>query len=350
MKGPHVGPVRVGVVGCGVIAYWVHLRLLQHLPGAKLVAASDPDGAARARAGRIARVPIVEDSAKIFADDEVDAVVICSPTHLHADLAVTACEAGKHVFLEKPIATNATDARRVVNAAASAGVSAMIGFNRRRHPMYEQARELIAGGGIGPVRAVHSAFCEPMKLAEMSPWRRSRESGGGVLLDLASHHIDLLRWFLDDEVVSADARISSTESEHDTAAVTLELSKGAVAQSFYSFRTARADFMEFIGETGTLRVDRHEPHFTLKVARRFGYGTRTRRVVPSASAAAWRIRRLVRPSVEPSYRHSLAAFVDSIRGGPGHVATFADGARNIDVIVAAEASSDAKAPVRVVGS
>lgn len=348
MKGPSAAPVRVGVVGCGVIAYWVHLRLLQHLPGAKLVAASDPDRAARERAGSIARIPIVEDSATIFADDEVDAVVICSPTHLHADLAVAACESGKHVFLEKPIATNAIDARRVVEAAASAGVTAMIGFNRRRHPMYEQARELIAAGGIGTVHAVQTGFCEPMTLAEMSPWRQRRESGGGVLLDLASHHIDLLRWFLGDEVESADARVSSAESEHDTATVTLGMRNGVVAQSFYSFRTARADFMEFIGERGTLRIDRHEPRFTLKVARRFGYGTRTRRVVPSASAAAWRIRRLVRPSVEPSYRHSLAAFVDSIRGGPGYVATFADGARSIDVIVAAEASSEAKAPVRVV--
>lgn len=348
MKASSAGLVRVGVVGCGVIAYWVHLRLLQKLSGAKLVVASDPDRDARARAGKIARVPIVQDSAAIFSDDQVDAVVICSPTHLHADLAVAACSAGKHVFLEKPIATNATDARRVVAAAASAGVSAMIGFNRRRHPMYEQARDLIAAGGIGPVRAVHTAFCEPMKLEEMSPWRRSRESGGGVLLDLASHHIDLLRWFLDDEVESADARISSVLSEHDTASVTLEMSKGAVAQSSYSFRTARADFMEFIGETGTLRIDRHEPRFTLKVARRFGYGTRTLRVVPSASSAAWRVRRLVQPSVEPSYRNSLAAFVDSIRGGPGQVATFADGARNIDVIAAAEASADARAPVRVV--
>src|ERR1019366_3772035 len=94
--------------------------------------------------------------------DDVDAVVICAPTHLHASLAIAACAAGKHVFLEKPIATTATDSRRLVDAAAESGLTAMVGFNRRLHPMFEQARALMSAGGIGRVRAVQTAFCEPM--------------------------------------------------------------------------------------------------------------------------------------------------------------------------------------------
>jgi myo-inositol 2-dehydrogenase / D-chiro-inositol 1-dehydrogenase len=346
---PESQPVRVGVLGCGVIAYWVHLRLLQNLPGAKLVAASDPDPDARARARTLMRAPVVEDSQQLLENDDIDAVVICAPTHLHADLATAACKAGKHVFLEKPIATNAADSLRVVNAAEEAGVSTMLGFNRRFHPMFEQARAMIASGELGRVRAVQTAFCEPMPLTEMAQWRRSRSTGGGVLLDLASHHVDLLRWFLDDEIEFADATISSDVSDHDSATVALSLRRGAQVQSFFSYRTGRADFVEFIGEKATLRVDRHEPTFKLKVGRRFGYGTRTRHVVPSRSVAAWRVQRLVRPFRDPSYRRALGAFVGSIRGAAPSLASFSDGARSLDVILAAEASAKAHAPARVPG-
>lgn len=347
MTSRDAGPVRVGVIGCGVIAYWVHLRLLQRMEGARLVAASDPAPAARERAARIARVPIVERAEEILSDRGVDAVVICAPTHLHADLAVAALEAGKHVFVEKPLATSAHDAERVVAAAERSGLSAMVGFNRRLHPLFEQARRLVMSGELGRVRAVQSAFCEPMNPEGMSGWRQRRETGGGVLLDLASHHVDLARWFLDDEVESVECSITSEVTEDDTARLSLSMRKGASVQSFFSYRTARADHLEFIGERGTLRIDRHQPKFTVRVARRLGYGTRRRFVMPDAAVAKWRAQRFARPSKEPSYGRALAAFVDSVRGGPGRVASLADGARSLHVILAAEASAHSRAQVRL---
>lgn len=339
MKSGDAGPVRVGVIGCGAIAYWVHLRLLKRMRGATLVVAADPAPEARERAARLTRVPIVERAEEILGDPEVDAVVICAPTNLHAGLAIAALDAGKHVFVEKPIATNAHDARRVIAAAERSGLSAMIGFSRRVHPLFEQAKRLIVGGEIGHVHAVQSAFCEPMPLEQMSAWRRQRETGGGVLLDLASHHVDLVRWFLDDEVDGVECSVASQVTEDDTAALSLSMSRGATVQSFFSYRAARADYLEFIGQRGTLRIDRHQPKFTVRVARRLGYGTRRRFVLPDASVAKWRVLRLARPSREPSYERALAAFVDSIRGGPGRVASLADGARSLEVILAAEASA-----------
>lgn len=347
MKRRSTQTVRVGVIGCGIIAYWVHLRILRNLPGATLAAASDPDPQARERAAKIVRVPIFENSDELLERDDIDAVLICAPTHLHASLAISAFAVGKHVFLEKPIASTAADSRKAVEAAESSGVTAMMGFNRRLHPLFEQARAMIAAGDIGRIRAAQTAFCEPMSLSEMAIWRRTRSTGGGVLLDLASHHIDLLRWFLDDEIETAEADIKSDESEHDSASVSLVSRAGTEIQSFFSYRTARADYLEFVGEKGTLRIDRHEPTFTVKVGRRFGYGTRSKRVIPTPSVAAWRMQRLVRPSVEPSYRRALGAFVDSIRGGTGKLATFADGARPLDVILAAEESSVTHAAARV---
>jgi len=311
------------------------------MKGVSLVAASDPSVQARDRARQIVKVRVVEHAEEILGNPEIDAVVICAPTLLHADLSVAALQAGKHVFVEKPIATSAPDAQRVINAAGNSGLTTMVGFSRRLHPLFEQAKKIIASNALGPVHAVQSAFCEPMTADELSVWRRSRDTGGGVLLDLASHHFDLVRWFLDDEVRSVDCSIDSEATEGDTARVSLSMKRSATVQSFFSYRTARADYLEFIGERGTLLLDRHRPALGLRVARRWGYGTRRRFVMPDASVARWRARRLASPSTEPSYASALESFVRSIRGERTRACTLLDAARSLDIVLAAEASAHA---------
>ena len=336
--------MRIGLLGCGVIAYWAHLRALGRLRGATLAAAADPDPRARERASRVAHVPIYAGADELLARGDVDAVVICVPTHLHAELAVAAALRGKHFYLEKPIATTAAEAARVIEAAETAGVTGVIGFNRRLHPLYEQARSILATGRIGRVRAVQTAFCEPIPLAVMPEWKRRRATGGGVLLDLASHHLDALRWFLDDEVAAASGCLKSDLSEHDTAWLELATRDGVEVQSFFSFRTGRADFLEFIGDRGTLRVDRHVPRLSLRLGRRFGYGVREGWIWPTARLAAWRLQRLIRPSADPSYRRSLQAFVDVVRGREGATASLEDGVRSLEAVLRVEASEALCAP------
>jgi myo-inositol 2-dehydrogenase/D-chiro-inositol 1-dehydrogenase len=337
-------PVRFGVIGCGVIAFWTHLRELKRVKNAVLVAAADPDAGARERASRLAHVPVYERSGDLLERDDIDAVVISAPTHLHAELAVAAAKAHKHFYVEKPIASTAGDARRVVEAARQASVTAAVGFNRRFHPAFEQARALIEAGRIGPVRAVLTSLCEPIPPGSMPDWKRQRSTGGGVLLDLASHHLDLLRWFLNDEVTEIDAWLTAEVSEDDTAWLRLTMGRGSHVQSFFSFRAGLADFLEFIGERGTLRVDRHRTSLSLRLARRFGYGVRNAFVLPRRDVAGWRMVRLLRPSYDPSYRRALTAFVETVRGGPARGATLGDGLRNLETILAAEESARAGKP------
>ncbi len=331
--------VRFGLIGCGTIAYWAHLRSLRQLRGAELVAAADPSPAARKRAGRLTRVPMYEHQDDLLKRQDIDAVVISAPTHLHAELAIAAASASKHFYLEKPIATNALDACNVVNAADRAGVSGAVGFNRRFHPLCQQARALLASGHIGRVRMVQTAFCELTTPENMPDWKKRRATGGGVLLDLASHHIDLLRWFLEDEVAEIEASVGSQLTEQDTARIDLTMRQGVAVQSFFSFRAGQADFLEFIGENGTLRVDRHSPALALRLKRRFGYGVRTGWIPPTPSTAAWRLRRLISPSADPSYRRSLQAFVDRLQGRTTEGAGLLDGVRSLDAVLQAEASA-----------
>ena len=166
-----------------------------------------------------------------------------------------------------------------------------------------------------------------------------------MLLDLASHHIDLLRWFLSDEVATVEASIDSDLTEHDSARVQLTMRGGAQVQSWFSSRTAVSDWLEFAGEKGTMRIDRHLPRISLRVPRRLGYGVRSARLAPTPDVAAWWLKRTVRPSQEPSYRRALAAFVNELRGEPRNTPGVVDGMRALEVVEAAEESARRGAPV-----
>jgi len=339
--------VRFGVIGCGTIAYWTHLRELKRLSGARLVAAADPDPVARARATRAANVRMRASAEELLASPDIDAVVISAPNAMHAELAIAAAQAGKHFYLEKPIAITETEARRVIEVASKAGVVAAMGFNRRCHPVFEQARVLISEGKIGRVRTVQTTFTEPTPPDSMPEWKRKRASGGGVLLDLGSHHFDSLRRLLKDEINEVQAHLTSELSDQDSASLRLVMRSGIEVSSFFSFRAARADTFEFIGERGILRIDRHRCAASLRVARRFGYGIRQSFVLPNAAAMKWRFARLLRPSWESSYRRALVHFVEMCRGGRSQLADLHDGVRSLEVILAAEKSAQTGRSVHV---
>lgn len=309
--------LRFGVLGCGLIAYWTHLRLIPRLRHACLVAAADPDPRARERAHQLTGVPILDDPAALLARPDIDAVVISAPSHHHAALAITAAQAGKHIYLEKPVAIDRPSLQNLEAAVRTTGVRFATGFNRRHHPLFREARHLLHSGAIGSVRTVFTSFCEP---AEAMPgWKLQRSTGGGVLLDLGSHHTDLLRWFLNAEVTHSECRLASRSTEHDEAWLQLRFSNGAESSSYFSFRAAPTDFFEFIGDAGTLRVDRRRATLTPRRA--------------SASLLAWRALRRIRSTYDPSYQSALQAFVDSQPG-----ATLADGCRSLEILLTAEES------------
>jgi predicted dehydrogenase len=110
-------------------------------------------------------------------------------------------------------------------------------------------------------------------------------------------------------------------------------------QSVFSFRAALADYLEFIGDRGTLRLDRHRAALTCTVPRVRGYGLRSGSLFPSRAVARWWLRRAFRPAEDPSYERALRRFVDGIAGAPCGLATLEDGLRSLEVIAAAETSA-----------
>jgi len=146
---------------------------------------------------------------EVIQRDDVHIIDICAPGWTHAEIAIAALEAGKHVLVEKPLANTLAEAELMTAAAAKArarGVQSMIGFNYRRVPALALARELIAEGRLGTVRHVRAAYLQDWLADDQSPmtWRLRKETAGsGALGDIASHAIDQIQHLTNETVTEA---------------------------------------------------------------------------------------------------------------------------------------------------
>lgn len=345
-----VTPVRVALVGCGRIAQLVHLDALVSAPSIDLVAVADTDAGLRRRAAeRAPGAAAAEGVEELLDDREVEAVVIALPTHRHADAARAALTAGKHVYVEKPLAASVEDARAVLDAWRGSGLTAMVGFNLRFQPHYRRLRDDLAAGRIGAPVAVRSIMGSARR--ELPAWKQSRSTGGGVLLDLASHQVDLVRFLLGREVVRVIGASRAPAGEPETVALVLELDDGTVAQLLASHAGADVDVFEVMGEGGVLSVDRLGGGDSVFAAARheFARRDRLRRVAHAARRTYSDVRRELLQPGEPSFAAALEAFAGAIRGDSCDAADIDAGVRNLEVLHAAEQAVSAGTAVSVTG-
>jgi predicted dehydrogenase len=215
----------------------------------------------------------------------------------------------------------------------------MIGFNYRFNALYQAARQHIQSGRLGELVSVRSVFSSAARI--LPAWQQTRQNGGGALLDLASHHIDLIRFFFAQEVREVFAGLRSQRSEDDSAMLELRLADGLLVQSFFSMSAVDEDRFEVYGTAGKLVVDRHlsldveilDP--TLDFARL----KRIRRGVGSLIRSPYLLDKIRAPAYEPSYRAALAHFVVAARANQPALPDFRDGYRSLAVVEAAEESA-----------
>ncbi|MFF3895498.1 Gfo/Idh/MocA family protein [Streptomyces sp. NPDC001812] len=201
-----LGVAVVGFGWMGRVHTQAYARVPHHYPQLALrpeliTVAEEVPGRAEEAAERFGFAGATRDWREVAADPRVQAVSITAPNFLHREIGVAMAEAGKHIWIEKPVGLTAEDARAVADAAAAAGVRSAVGFNYRNAPAVETARTLIASGDIGTVtHARIRLFSDYAAHPESAlTWRYERERGGsGVLGDLASHGADLARFLLGD--------------------------------------------------------------------------------------------------------------------------------------------------------
>ncbi|MGW7539592.1 Gfo/Idh/MocA family protein [Streptomyces sp. NPDC054770] len=225
-----VRTLGVAVVGFGWMGR-VHSQAYQRVPHhfpqlpvrAELVTvAEEVPGRAEEAAAQFGFRSTTRDWRDVVADPRVHAVSITAPNFLHREIGVAMAEAGKHIWIEKPVGLTAQDARAVSEAVAKAGVRGTVGFNYRNAPAVAYARELIASGELGTVTHVRIRLFSDYAAHPDGAltWRYERaRGGGGVLGDLASHGVDLARFLLGDiESLAADTAVFIPERARPTGA------------------------------------------------------------------------------------------------------------------------------------
>ena len=243
----HADATRTGRIGIGMVGYafmglahsqgWRNARsFFDPALSPELVAIAGRDGAAAAEMARRFDWQHVEtDWRALVARPDVEVVDICTPGDTHAEIAVAALEAGKHVLCEKPLANTVEEARRMADAAERAkahGVRSMVGFTYRRVPAIAFARQLVQEGRVGEIRHVRAQYLQDWLVDPESPltWRLEKErAGSGALGDIGAHIIDLTHFVTGERITGVSATMETFVKERPVAGSVKGLSASAQA-------------------------------------------------------------------------------------------------------------------------
>ncbi|WP_423183304.1 Gfo/Idh/MocA family protein [Arthrobacter sp. NyZ413] len=378
---PHHGNTTLGVAAIGYAFMgkahsnaWRNVASFFDVPAfeQKVLVGRDPEQVAEA-AARYGWAEYATDWRAVIARDDIHIVDICAPGWMHAEIAIAALEAGKHVLVEKPLANTLAEAEAMTEAARAArarGIQSMIGFNYRRVPALALARELITEGRLGTIRHVRAAYLQDWLSDAESPmtWRLRKETAGsGALGDIASHAIDQVLYLLGDTVTDVSGRLHTFVTERpgadgteqvtvdDAAWATLTLASGAVASVEVSrMATGQKNSLqlEIYGDKGSLLFDLenlNELGFldaTLPV-REQGF----RRILVNEpehpyAGAWWPQGHII--GWEHTFTHQIRDFLTAITTGTAPSPSFEEGLAVQKVLAAVEESANNKSTLTVV--
>jgi predicted dehydrogenase len=254
--------IRIGVLGLGAIAQVVHLPVLSQMPGARIVAVCDADGAkADALAARFGIERVYRSDDEVFDADDLDAVVVSTPSYLHEEQAIAGLESGKHVLVEKPLALGADAAARVIAAAERSGRALVVAMNNRYRPDTQALKPFVSGGELGDVFLTRGAWLNRKIRVVRPTWRhRLATAGGGAIMDLGVQALDLCLWILDfPEVRSVFCHVHQGEGMEveDSAALVVRMANGSAITLTVSWSlVAERDrqYMRFLGTRGSAAI------------------------------------------------------------------------------------------------
>jgi len=324
------GPLRLGVVGVGVMGA-NHARVLTDLADVKLVGIADPDPKQRELVASALGCAGHADVEALIAGG-VDAITIAAPTHLHRDLALTCIRHGVHILVEKPIASSVAEGRAIIAAAQRAGVTLMIGHVERFNPAVDAIKTAIRDEDILSIAITRVGPFPP------------RMSNVGVVIDLAVHDIDLIRWFTDSDIVEIQPQLSNAIAEReDIALLQFRTASGVLAHINTNWLTP---FKARSVTVATRKKYIMGDLLTRQVTECFGFQ-------PDGS---YSMRHLSVGHAEP-LRSELQAFASAIRLGEPPAVTGEEGVASLEIAIRCleggavmpTASSRRQRPRRVIG-
>ena len=315
--------LNFAMFGAGRIGQ-VHAKALNLVDGAQLVAVADLSEDAAASVTQItgAKHSSVE---VILSDSTIDAVIIASPTHLHAQQIEQVAKAGKHIFCEKPIDLELDKVTEVAEIVEDSKVFFMLGFNRRFDVHFLQLKHQLDAGVIGNIESIHITSRDPQP-----PSIEYAKTSGGLFRDMTIHDFDMARYLLGEEfsdIQASGATLIDPEFEQlediDTAVVVLKSVSGKLVSISNSRRACYGydQRIEVHGSAGLLIAD-NPTHTTLMSANQSGYRTE-----PLMDFFLDRYRL--------AYQHELQSFVSGLNGAELQLPNCTDGVRALELAEAA---------------
>lgn len=258
------------LIGCGR-AGMIHARnFMNKVPGAHMAAVADVvEDSAKAAAQELGINTWYTDYRDVLKNDDVDAVVVVSPTNLHKQIVLDCANAKKHIFCEKPMAMNTMECDEMIAACDINGVKLQIGFMRRHDLSFREAKRLLDEGTIGELVQIHSCTRGPSK---PRPWMYDLKKSNGILAEVNSHDIDSVRWFAGSEIkelyaVAGNFRNPEAAEQYpdyyDSVLMNgtfengVQFSIDGAAYVQYGYDSK----MEIIGTKGVLQVGRSDANF-----------------------------------------------------------------------------------------
>jgi UDP-N-acetyl-2-amino-2-deoxyglucuronate dehydrogenase len=253
--------IRFALVGCGRISANHFDALERHAERAELVGVCDIDRAALDAAMTRTGAPGFGSLEELLARTDADAVILATPSGLHADQAVMVAEAGRHVMTEKPMATSWRDGNQMVEACDRAGVQLFVVKQNRRNATLQLLKRAVQARRFGRIFMVNINvfWSRPQAYYDSAAWRGTWEFDGGAFMNQASHYVDLLDWLIGpvESVQAFTATLARRIEVEDTGVVSIRWRTGALGSMNVTMLTYPKNLegsITILGETGTVRV------------------------------------------------------------------------------------------------
>lgn len=334
---------NIGIIGVGSIATHRHIPEYQLLEDADIVAYCD---IVQERADEYAELyggKSYSDYEQLLQDESIDAVSICTPNYLHAEIAIKALNAGKHVLCEKPMATTIEDAKRMIDAAATSNKQLMIAQNQRFTEAHELARETLAQNKLGKIYSFKTTFGhggpESWSVDGTNSWFFDKKRAFiGAMGDLGVHKIDLLHYLFNESFTEVGAMIETSEKQgtvDDNAVFILKTNSGAIGtmSAAWVYKGEEDNSTIIYGEKGILKLNADSE---------FNYIF----IDEEGNKEAYKLGKMQTNDVQTS-TGTIQRFVDAVKNGKPVPVDGQDGLASLNVIVKALQSAQEKKVVEI---
>jgi UDP-N-acetyl-2-amino-2-deoxyglucuronate dehydrogenase len=252
--------IRIAIVGCGRISKNHFGSMERHQDNIELVSICDAQQAVLSEHEAEYKVKGYLDLSDMLENEELDLVVICTPSGTHADQTELCTKHGVHVMTEKPMATRWSDGVRMVKACDKAGVRLFVVKQNRRNSTLQLLKRAVTENRFGKIHMVHLNvfWTRPQEYYDQAPWRGTWEFDGGAFMNQASHYVDLLEWLIG-PIDKVQAMMSTTRDieVEDTGVLNVKWRNGALGSMSVTMLTYPKNLegsITILGEKGTVRV------------------------------------------------------------------------------------------------